>query len=95
MQFVGQPSKSLSLPSSHSSSASKMPLPHVPSSASLSPAESPAGPVDVVSAPVELPFVDVDTLVIAGPVEKPGGAASPQAARNRTARIGARMASQA
>jgi hypothetical protein len=55
------------------------------------PAESSAGPVVVVSAPVELPLVDADTLVIAGPVENPGAAASPQAARTKVARMGARM----
>jgi hypothetical protein len=55
------------------------------------PAESSAGPVDVVSPPDELPLVDADTLVIAGPVENPGEAASPQAARTRAARIGARV----
>ena len=40
------------------------------------PAESSLGPVDVVSAPVELPLDDADTLVIAGPLENPGGVAS-------------------
>jgi hypothetical protein len=41
--------------------------------AAVLPAESSAGPVDDVSPPVELPLVDADTLVIAGPVENPGG----------------------
>ena len=59
------------------------------------PAESSAGPVDVVSAPVELPLVDAATLVSPGPVENPGEAASPQAARTRAARIGARIIPQA
>jgi len=59
------------------------------------PAESSAGPVDDVSPVDELPLVDADTLVIAGPVENPGGAASPQVARNRAARMGARMTSVA
>jgi hypothetical protein len=60
------------------------------------PAESSAGPMDVVSAPVdELPLVDADTLVIAGPVENPGGLASPQAAaRAKAARMGARVTQQ-
>ena len=55
-------------------------------------AESSAGPVDDVSLPVELPPVVADTLVIAGPVENPGGVASPQAAaKTRAARKGARV----
>jgi len=59
------------------------------------PAESSSGPVDVVSPVDELPLVDADTLVIAGPVDDPGGAASPQAARSRAARMEARMAPKA
>src|SRR5688572_9193436 len=47
------------------------------------PVESSAGPVDVVSSPVELPAVVVDTLVTPGPVENPDVAASPHAARTR------------
>jgi len=57
--------------------------------------ESSAGPVDVVSVPVELPLVDAGTLVTPGPVESPDGAASPQAARTRPARSGARVTLQA
>jgi len=56
------------------------------------PAESSAGPMDDVSPPVELPLVDADTLVIAGPVENPGGLASLQAARIRAARVNVRIA---
>jgi hypothetical protein len=59
------------------------------------PVESFAEPVDAGSAPVELLLVDADTLVIAGPVENPGGEASPQAARTRAARTGVRIAPQA
>jgi hypothetical protein len=47
-----------------------------------------------MSAPVEL-LVDADTLVIAGPVENPGEAASPQAARTKAARMGVRIAPKA
>jgi hypothetical protein len=47
--------------------------------------------VDDVSPLDELPLVDSDTLVTAGPDENPGGATSPQAARTRAARIGARV----
>jgi len=59
------------------------------------PAESSAGPVDDVSPVDELPLVDADTLVIAGPVENPGGTASPQAARITAARTDERIAPQA
>jgi len=59
------------------------------------PPGSAAGPVDVVSASVELPLVDADTLVIAGPVENPGGGTSPHAVRTKAARIGVRIARQA
>jgi hypothetical protein len=56
------------------------------------PAESSAGPVDDASPVDELPLVVSGALVTAGPVENPGGAAvSPQAARTRAARVGARI----
>jgi hypothetical protein len=45
------------------------------------PAESSAGPVVVVLPPVELAPVDAGADVTPGPVEKPGGDGSPQAAR--------------
>jgi hypothetical protein len=51
------------------------------------PVELSAGPVDDVSPLDELPLVDSDTLVTAGPDENPGGATSPQAARASAARI--------
>jgi hypothetical protein len=55
------------------------------------PAESSARPLDDVSPVDELPLVDADTLVMVGPVENPGEAASPQAATTRAARKGARV----
>jgi hypothetical protein len=57
-------------------------------------AESSAVPVDDVSPLVELPLVAADTLVTPGPVENPGEVVSPQAARTKAARIGARIALQ-
>ena len=59
------------------------------------PAESSAGPVDDGSPVDELPLVDAGTLVLAGPDENPGEAASPQAARIRAVRMDARMTPQA
>jgi hypothetical protein len=47
--------------------------------------------VDDESPLDELPLVDSATLVTAGPDENPGGVASPQAARTRAARTGARV----
>jgi hypothetical protein len=58
------------------------------------PAESSAGPVDVVSPPVELPPVVANALVIPGPVENPDGAASPHATKTRTPRLAARRTRQ-
>jgi len=59
------------------------------------PAESSAGPVDDVLPLVELVPVDAGAVVATGPVEKPGGDGSPQAARIRAARVALRIASQA
>jgi len=55
------------------------------------PTESSATPVDNVSPLDELPLVVADTLVMPNPVEKPGEAVSPQAARTKAARMGARV----
>ncbi len=58
------------------------------------PAESSTSPVEVElesAASVELPLVAAGALVIAGPVENPGGSVPPQAARTRAARMGARV----
>lgn len=55
------------------------------------PVELSAGPVDDESPLDDLPLVDSDTLVTAGPDENPGGVVSPQVARTRAARTGARM----
>jgi hypothetical protein len=55
------------------------------------PVELSAAPVDDESPLDELPLVDSATLVTGGPDENPGGAVSPQAARTRAARTGARV----
>jgi hypothetical protein len=58
------------------------------------PAESSAVPV-VLPPLVELAPVDAGADVTPGPVEKPGGDGSPQAAKTRAARVALRIVSQA
>jgi hypothetical protein len=80
--------KSSAVPTSRSTSV-LMP------SALPEPAESSAVPVVEMPPLVELPPVDADADVTPGPVEKPGGDGSPQAAKTRAARVALRIVSQA
>jgi hypothetical protein len=59
------------------------------------PAESSASPVVVLPPLVELAPVDAGVVVMPGPVEKPGGDVSPQAARTRAKRVALRIIAQA